>query len=192
MEQVDLLRTAVYELQQLAVPHAIVGSFASGVWGETRFTQDVDILVDLKPHQVNSLCNAFAAPEFYVSPAAARDAVTAGGQFKVIHPTSGNKIDCMVASQTRWAIAQLARCKLVPIFADMHVSVAAPEDVVLGKLVYYHEGHSEKHLRDIAGILRISGEYVDRDYISRFANELGVSDIWQAVVTRVDESNAAD
>ena len=41
----------------------------------------------------------------------------------------------------------------------------APEDVIIGKLWYFSEGGGERHLRDIAGILRISGEKVDRSEI---------------------------
>ncbi len=50
------------------------------------------------------------------------------------------------------------------------------------------EGGSDKHLRDIAGILRISGDFVDREYIGRFAKQLGVEDEWQVVVARVDQT----
>ena len=59
MEQFDLLRLAIESLDSLGVPYAIVGSFASSVWGESRFTQDMDILVDLKLAQVRSLCETF-------------------------------------------------------------------------------------------------------------------------------------
>ena len=142
-------------LEQLEIPYAIVGSFASGVWGESRFTQDIDILVELKPHDVPSLCAAFPSKDFYVSESAANEAVARHGQFKVIHPTSGNKIDFMVAGSSTWVQAQLQRCKRIPFFPDQDGAVAAAEDVILGKLVYYHEGGSDKHLRDIAGILEI-------------------------------------
>ena len=186
MEQSDLLKLAVQKLLRLEIAYTVVGSFASGVWGETRFTQDVDIVVDLKLNQTQSLCDAFPEPEFYVSQAAAHEAVARHGQFNVIHPSSGNKIDFMIASGTDWAMAQLARSKSVPMFPDLNVTVAAPEDVILGKLVYYREGGSEKHLRDITGILRTSGELVDREYIACFADELGVTDLWQAVLNRID------
>ena len=66
--------------------------------------------------------------------------------------------------------------------------VAAPEDVILGKLVYYQEGGSEKHLRDIGGIVRISGDAVDRDYISKHASQLGVLAIWQAIIETIDQN----
>jgi hypothetical protein len=59
--------------------------------------------------------------------------------------------------------------------------MAAPEDVILGKLIYLREGGSEKHLRDIAGILNVSGASLDRDYISQFSSQLNIAKDWQAV-----------
>ena len=188
MEQTDLLRKTVEILDSLGVPYAVVGSFASGAWGEPRLTQDIDIVVDLNPAQVGPLCEAFPDPEFYVSRPAALEAVAKRDQFNIIHPASGNNIDFMIAGRTAWALAQLRRRVCVAVFPDINVSLAAPDDVILGKLVYYHEGRSEKHLRDIAGILRISGEAVDREYVARFAVELGVADVWKSVLCRVDPS----
>jgi hypothetical protein len=188
VDQPDLLKFTIRALERLKIPYAIVGSFASGVWGESRFTQDIDILVDLGPNDVPVLCAAFPDTEFYVSQSAANEAVTNHGQFKVINPTSGNKIDFMIAGNSPWVRAQLERRKRISFFPDQDGSVAAAEDVILGKLVYYHEGGSDKHLRDIAGILKFSGEQVDRDYVSRFAAQLGVADIWQSVLSRIQQA----
>jgi hypothetical protein len=52
---------------------------------------------------------------------------------------------------------------------------------------YYKEGGSEKHLRDIAGILKISGQMVDREYIVGWAGHLGLTEIWDAIERRLDE-----
>jgi hypothetical protein len=185
VEQTDLLKRAVEILDELSIPYAIIGSFASGAWGESRFTQDIDILVALTPSQATALCKAFPDPDFYVSETAAQEAATRRSQFNVIHPASGNKIDFMIAGATPWSLAQLQRRKRIAISADQDAAFAAPEDVILGKLLYYAEGGSEKHLRDITGILKISGDGVDRGYISRFASQLGVQDIWEAVAARV-------
>jgi len=38
--------------------------------------------------------------------------------------------------------------------------------VLLRKLQYYREGHSEKHLLDIRGILVVSGDLIDRDALN--------------------------
>jgi hypothetical protein len=167
-----------------------VGSYASSIWGEARFTQDIDIVVSLSAHNIDQLCEAFPAPEFYLSPIAAREAVERHSQFNVIHPTSGNKIDFMIAGSNPWSESQLQRGRRVPIFADHEVSIAAPEDVILGKLVYYREGGSDKHLRDIAGILSISGNQVDLPYTEKFARQLGVVDTWHEILKKIEGSDS--
>ena len=186
MDQSDLLNFAITKLDQLNVRYAIVGSFASSIWGESRLTQDIDMVVDLKPQQVASICSAFPDPEFYVSRVAADEAVARSGQFNVINPSSGNKIDFMVAGHTTWAVAQLKRSKQVALFPNRSAQVATPEDVILGKLIYYREGGSEKHLRDIAGILKFSGNMIDRAYVNEFARQLGVADMWEALLNSVE------
>lgn len=60
--------------------------------------------------------------------------------------------------------------------------MAAPEDVILGKLVYYQDSGSDKHLRDIASTLKINADLVDIGYVTNFADQLNVADIWQSVL----------
>jgi hypothetical protein len=43
---------------------------------------------------------------------------------------------------------------------------------------------SEQRLRDIAGVLKISGDHLDRDYIEEWADRMGTSEIWQEVLRR--------
>jgi len=75
VEQVDLLTLAIEVLEKQGVTYMVVGSYASGSYGEPRMTQDIDIVVDLQPAQVDALCDAFPPPEFYVSGDAAREAL---------------------------------------------------------------------------------------------------------------------
>ena len=65
---------------------------------------------------------------------------------------------------------------------------ASPEDVILKKMEYYKEGHSEKHIRDIVGVLKLRAEKLDRNYIEKWAVRLQLTDIWHAVVERTDNS----
>jgi prepilin-type N-terminal cleavage/methylation domain-containing protein len=67
---------------------------------------------------------------------------------------------------------------------------AAPEDVIIGKLWYYSEGGSEKHLRDIAGMLRISGTAIDQANVGYWAERLGLAEVWQAVLVRLGDPRA--
>jgi hypothetical protein len=60
--------------------------------------------------------------------------------------------------------------------------------VILKKLEYYREGESEKHVGDIAGILKVQQERIDRDYIAASARRLGLEDIWLDVLRRIVSS----
>jgi hypothetical protein len=53
------------------------------------------------------------------------------------------------------------------------------------KMEFFREGGWDKHLRDIAGVLRISGRDIDRAYIDRWATSLGLTGIWQAILVRM-------
>lgn len=163
----------------------LVGSIASGVYGELRMTHDIDLVVDLPSEKVNEVCAAFSPPQFYVSAAAAAEAVRRGGQFNVIEPPTGQKIDFMITPRSNWGRSQLARRREEWIFPDVRGFVAAPEDIILSKLVYYREGDSEKHPRDIAAMLRISSDQIDRAYIESWIDELGVVAQWQKVLARI-------
>jgi hypothetical protein len=177
--QIELLRFVLGALERLQIPYAIVGSYATSVWGDARLTRDIDIVVQLGSTQVKELCEAFPAHEFYVSLPAAEQAVRDAGQFNVIHFRSSNKIDFMVIGNSEWAQAQLSRRRKVTFLPDCDGFVAAPEDVIIGKLLYYKDGGSEKHLRDIATILNQSADDVDRRYVDEFARKMGLAEVWR-------------
>jgi hypothetical protein len=173
---------------RLGITYMLVGSIASSAYGEPRLTLDIDLVADLRVSDVDPLCDSFPDAEFYVSRAAAREAVARTNQFNIIHPSSGNKIDVIVARQDEWGMSQLARRRKEWILPDLKGYAASPDDVILGKLLYYREGGSEKHLRDIVGILHVSAKEVDREYVGRWAEKLGVEDAWQTVLDRLDEA----
>jgi hypothetical protein len=190
MEQIDILRHAVEALERMNVPYLVVGSFASIAYGESRFTQDIDIIAAFQLKHVNDLLTAFPPHEFYLSEAAIRDSIRTSSQFNVIHPSSGNKIDFILPRADEWAAVRMARGRPVRLLPDRDVMTAAPEDVILGKLWYFSQGGGDRHLRDIAGILRVTGDGVNRAEVERWASKLGYLEIWQQIVTKVDAPDA--
>ncbi len=54
------------------------------------------------------------------------------------------------------------------------VWVAPIEYVILRKLEYYEQSGSDRHLRDVAMMLRISGDVVDSDSLAEWARRLGL------------------
>lgn len=182
MHQLELLRYVIGSLDGLGCSYMLVGSFASGTFGEPRFTQDIDIVIELPLEQIRPFCGLFPPPDFFVSEAAVRDAVVRRFQFNVLHPESGNKIDFMLPRDDAWGRSQLQRSIRMPIGPSLEGFVGSPEDVILGKMWYYSEGQSEKHLRDIAGILRLTP--VDRHAIEGWAGQLGLLEVWRKALER--------
>ncbi len=187
MEQGELLQRLVAALEDIGIPYMIGGSHASIYYGEPRHTLDIDVVADVRPEHIPSLCDAFPFPEFYLSVEAVREAVARRGQFNIIHPDSGLKIDVILPKPTPYDMLQFQRRQRLPLTPEREACFARPEDVILYKMIYYREGGSEKHLRDITGMLLISGAEIDQDYIARWAGELGLRDIWEAVLRRLSQ-----
>lgn len=184
MEQNDLLQWTVELLERQGLQYMLVGSVASSYYGLIRSTQDIDFVVRFTPAQLDAFCAEFSPDEFYVSLPAAREALQRGGQFNIIHFRSGNKLDIMLPRHDAWGRQQLARRRAAKLIANVSGYVAAPEDIILGKLWYYREGEHEKHLRDIVSILQEQRE-LDFTYLQHWIAQLGYSDLWAVIEQRL-------
>ena len=63
----------------------------------------------------------------------------------------------------------------------MSMWIAPPEYVVIRKLQYYREGTSEKHIRDIHGILHSSSGKLDEQVMNSWIDRLDLEKIWRLV-----------
>src|SRR5690349_2633068 len=181
MDQAQLLNHLLDAVERLGLPYAIAGSHASMAYGEARLTNDIDVVVALTPATLKPFCAAFPDSDFYVSEDGARTAAARGGMFNIIHPESGLKIDVIVPS-SEFDRGQLDRAVSLPVFSGRTGRFAAPEDVIVKKMEAYQEGGSEKHLRDIAGILKAMGPRIDRAYIESASRRQGVDAVWRQIV----------
>ncbi len=181
MDQDELLLHVTGQFERLGVPYLVTGSMATVVYGEPRLTNDVDVVAALTAATARELHGAFPSPEFYWSDEAVEQALRKRSQFNVIHPASGLKVDIMIWSDTPFNRARMARVRLISTSPGTKVRFASPEDVILKKMEFYREGGSEKHLRDIAGVLRVTTD-LDRDYLSRWSEALGTEEIWQRIL----------
>ena len=185
MEQPDVFVHALRALDKQAIPYAIVGSIASIAYGEYRTTIDMDVVIKIEPSQVEALCAAFPDPDWYVSVDAAREAVKRRKQFNAVHLPSGYKIDFMIFRDTEWGRQQLRRRQLIKM-EGYPAYTAHPEDVILGKLQYFRDGGSDKHLTDVSKMLQTSGHFIDRESVSAWAEKLCVLVEWNLVLQRVE------
>ena len=75
------------------------------------------------------------------------------------------------------------------IVADCFAYTASASDVILAKMAFFKEGASDKHLRDITGMLQVSSSEIDREYIEEWAERLELNEIWQMILTRLGQND---
>jgi hypothetical protein len=187
MELSDLLKQLTKTFDALGIPYLVTGSMATIAYGEPRLTNDIDVVAVLTLTQVAALCAAFPDPEYYCSAAAAEQAVRERFQFNILHPASGLKVDVIVATDSAFDRSRFSRGVRLPAGADYEVSFAAPEDVIIKKLQYFREGGSEKHLRDIVGVLKVQADRIDRVYLADWIARLDLGGEWALIEERLKE-----
>jgi len=165
----------------------VTGSVAATIYGEPRFTQDVDIVLSLSTHDATRLVEVFPSSEFYCAPIeviAEESARSAGGHFNIYHHDSGWRADCYMMGSRElesWAMSEKRSLSV----GDDIVAVAPPEYVILSKLEYYAQSGSSRHPEDIVGMLEVSRSLIDTSVIDAWAHRLGVATHWQEVQSRL-------
>ena len=187
LEPFQLMQIMAVFFETHAIPYRVVGSLASMAFGEPRFTNDIDIAAELTVHHLADLCRSFPAPEYYLSEPAARDAIRRKAQFNIIHPASGLKVDIFIPKDSEFSRTESRRAIRITSEGEYSALFGSPEDIILNKLIYFREGGSQKHLRDIAGMMKLLQQKLDRDYIDSWSLKLGVSNEWQLAVNHLSE-----
>lgn len=172
-------------LDQLQIPHMVVGSFASSAHGVPRTTQDIDVVIDPTARQLKDFVAAIDLDRFYVDGDVASDALRRRSMFNVIDMETGWKLDLVIRKPTAHAVAEMGRRTLGTI-AGVRAPLATAEDVIIAKLAWARDGGSERQLIDVAGIIAAKGATLDRAYLAEWIAALGLEAHWaraQAVVT---------
>jgi hypothetical protein len=170
----EFLADLVRRLEAQDLAYALVGSIAAMSYGEPRATLDIDVVVLLDDSGLDALAGLFQPPEFYLSLEAAKAAIRSKSQFNVIHPDSGMKVDFFVAGDAL-ETSQIQRRQRRAMLPGVEAWCSPPEELIVKKLSYYQQGASDKHLRDISSMLRISPDQIDLKLIRELAadQELG-------------------
>src|SRR5262249_5323332 len=140
MEPSELLRFVVTAFERLGLRYFVTGSTVTIFYGEPRFTNDIDVVVDLPESSVSELCRQFPSDQFCLHEEVGKEAVRDKSQFNFIHPASGFKIDVIIPVMNDFNRSRFARAKKVHAGADWEASFASPEDAIIKKMEYFREG----------------------------------------------------
>ena len=176
--RLTLLVTDVFE--QMKIPYAIGGSFASSLHGVMRATMDVDIVADLQLEHIQQFV-AMLSPAFYADDEMIREAIEHHSSFNLIHYETAFKVDVFIPKLRAFDRMQLERRAKSIIATDPERSVflSSAEDIILAKLEWYRMGDeiSDRQWRDILGVMKVQSSKLDFDYLQQWAKQLKVDDL---------------
>jgi hypothetical protein len=115
------------------------------------------------------------APDYYVSRDAVSHSIAHESLFNLIHQESVIKVDCIVRKNNPYRRAEFERRRRVTI-EDFSVWIASREDLIISKLWWAKDSHSEQQLRDVKNLASAG---CDTKYIERWTNELGLITLWE-------------
>lgn len=166
-------------LEAIGARYAIWGGMAVIAYGEPRFTQDMDIL--LSPEQFASapFVRRLHEMHYHVDEIAVKRAMT-GGFFNVIHLGYHIKTDFYVPLEPELK-SMLADRVYLPFDEIRQAAYLTSTAIIGAKLRAYQEGQSTRHLDDIASIIRLQGEKLERDQLDMTAARLGLLGVWRAM-----------
>lgn len=178
----ELVARIAQLLGELGIPYAVGGSVAASFFGEPRATADVDIAIDLSAPAGEELLQR-AAAEFYVPTDAARRAIAEHDSFNLVANDGGLKVDLFVLGPGLLDRRQIERRIPVRVTSDdLEIWITSVEDQILRKLSWYRAtgSTSERQWTDVIGLLRVSGDRLDPEYLHHTAAEVGIDDLLAA------------
>jgi len=179
-EAIEALSIVVAALEKLKINYVIGGSYASSAHGESRSTNDIDILATITVTQARALAGELQ-DKFYADEQAIERAVRAKRHFNVIDTENMFKVDIFPDAGSDFERQQLERRQVVVVdpTRDLTAYVTTPEDTVLSKLRWYRLGgeSSDRQWRDILGVLKLQRGKLDFEYLRVWAAQLSVSDL---------------
>lgn len=178
----SVLSHLVRTLDSLGINYFITGSVASFVYGEPRYTRDIDVVILVPIGRVDDLADAFPMPDYLCDRESLRQLVESTGMVNMLHIPTGEKIDLISREDSDFNESRFAHVRQYEVEEGVVAKFSAPEHLIVKKMDFYRIGRSPKHLQDIAGMLNQQGAKLNQSLIDVWARRLGVTDIWQSIL----------
>jgi len=184
MKKPDILAAldpVVKAFEKIGVSYYLGGSVASSAYGIARATLDVDLVADLKTQHVNSLTEMLKS-DYYIDKEMILDAIKRHSSFNLIHLETMLKVDIFIIKDRPYDGVAFQRKRKDTLDEEQGAAefyLASPEDIILNKLEWFQMGGkvSERQWHDVLGIMKVQRELMDKEYLRRWAKELGISDL---------------
>lgn len=172
----EVLRDFVEKVSQANIPYMVTGSFAMSIYGEIRFTRDIDILIELAENDIDRFFELFKR-DYYISKNSAKRAVREWKMFNIIHLEKAVKIDCIICKDSEFEKLKFNRRRKARV-GELEFWTITKEDLILSKLNWSKNSLSEMQIKDIANLTET---VYDGEYVKLWVERLGLENIWKEV-----------
>ena len=174
-EMVATLKDVAERLDELHINYMVTGSFAMSLYITARTTMDIDMILEISSAEADRFEKKFLN-DYYVDASSIRRADQRQSMFNIISNVTGVKVDCIVKKRDRLEDEKFKRRWRSKI-GGTEFWVIAKEDLILSKLNWAKDSHSELQFRDIRGLLE-SG--ADEKILYESINQMGLTEAWKA------------
>jgi hypothetical protein len=177
MNVAEVFRRITAALDQAGIPYMLTGSFASSYYGVPRSSQDIDLIIEATPAQLQTFIQLLPSREYYADLDMALEARKHQSLFNVIDLLRGWKIDLIFRKSRPFSEEEFGRRQQV-VLQGFAIFAASAEDVVVAKLEWAKRAQSRRHTEDVAGILRMRWDSLDHAYLEKWIVELELQAEW--------------
>ena len=170
--ELDILRDIAKRFSSAGIQYMLTGSFALNYYAQPRMTRDIDVVVELEPKDADTIITLFEN-DYYVPRNAVIRAIANQSLFNLIHNESVIKVDFIVRKNTEYRRLEFERRRPVTV-DDIEIWIVSKEDLIISKLYWAKDSHSEFQLRDVKNLLK-SG--YDDMYLQTWTEKLGFENL---------------
>jgi hypothetical protein len=156
----------------VGIAYMLTGSMAMNYYAQPRMTRDIDVVIAITPEDVHRVAALFH-PDYYVSEESIRESIVRESIFNLIHQDSVIKVDCIIRKRSEYRLVEFERRQRISIL-DFTTFIVSKEDLIISKLFWAKDSHSEIQLGDVKNLLATG---YDAAYLQRWTHELGLDNL---------------
>lgn len=172
-EQLEFVKLIAARLETARIPYMMTGSMAMAIYSVPRMTRDIDLVIEIEPEKTNEIVKLFNS-DCYVDSESVRQAVRNRSMFNIIHNDWIVKADFIIKKNESYHKTEFLRKRQIEI-EKQNIWVAAPEDLIISKLIWSRDSESETQLRDVRQLIGFVKE-LDWEYLQNWIKILGVDE----------------
>jgi hypothetical protein len=172
--ELDVVRDLAEKFSRAGIQYMLTGSVAMNYYASPRMTRDIDVVIAIEQKDADTIVSVFEN-HYYVDRNAVLRAITNESLFNIIQNESIIKVDCIVRKNTEYRRLEFERREKAKI-QDVELWIVSKEDLIISKLDWARDSHSEFQLRDVKNLLRTG---YDTSYLDEWTRRLDLHDLLQ-------------